>query len=241
MTKLPRLSVIVPVYNERDRLTNIPVIAQFLQSLPYTTELLVVDDGSTDSTLAQLRQLRHHGFTLIYYSRNRGKGYALRQGMLRARGQLRLFTDVDLSVPLTAINDLLPHLDQYDIVLGTRKKIGAQVTRKQPVWREYLGKGFTWLSQTILHLPVSDFTCGFKAYRASAAETLFSRSRIERWGFDAELIFLASQLGFSLQEVPVIWQNDPRTKVRFPHDILRSLRDLVAIRLHDWRGHYRVG
>lgn len=238
MTAKPWLSVIVPVYNETARLGNLKKIARYLAALPVSSELIVVDDGSRDDTLAWLRKNQSLGFQLLSYPRNRGKGYAIKQGMLQARGKYRLFMDVDLSVPLEHLAQFLPHLEKFDLVFATRKSGTARVLVKQSLVRETLGKGFTLISRACLGLPVSDFTCGFKGYSAQAARQLFTRARVERWGFDSELMFLAKKLGLRHKEVPVVWKNDPRTKVRFPQDIIRSLLDIVAIRWHSWRGRY---
>lgn len=235
----PSVSIIIPVYNEVARLANLSIVAEFLGKLKKSSELIVVNDGSTDQTLAKLRRLRRkHPFNLITYSQNRGKGYAIAQGMMAAHGKQCVFMDVDLSVPIESLDRLLKVAAASDIVIGTRKTASAQVTRRQHPIREKLGMGYTWLTQAWLGVPVSDFTCGFKCFSKPAAMQIFSQVKLDRWGFDSEVLFLAQRQGWQITELPVTWQNDPRSKVKIPQDVLRSLRELWLIRWHQWRGRY---
>ncbi len=235
----PFLSVIVPVYNENRRLYNLAAFHQFLCSQRKTCELIVVNDGSADNTLKKLRQLKKElDFKLITYPLNHGKGYAIKQGMLAASGQYRLFSDVDLSTPLTEFEKFLPFLLKYDLIIATRKTKNSLLLVRQPKIRETLGKGFTFLSRKMLGVKVSDFTCGFKCFSQKAADEIFPRVTIDRWGFDSEVMFLAHKLHLKHKEVNVVWKNDPLTKVKFPQDIIRSLSDLLKIRRNDFRGVY---
>lgn len=233
-------SIIVPCYNESKRADNIVKILQYLHGLDKPWELIIVNDGSTDDTLDKLKSLKKKSdFRLISYRNNRGKGYAVKTGMLAATGEFRLFMDVDLSTPISEIETFGQFVGQYDVIIGTRKTKGAKVLVHQPILREYLGVIFTLLSQLILNTWVSDFTCGFKCFSRVAAQRIFSKTRIFRWGFDSEALFLAKKYGFSIKEVPVIWKNDKRTRVRFPNDIISSLSELFAIRYFDWiKGSY---
>jgi hypothetical protein len=154
--------------------------------------------------------------------------------MLAAVGEFRLFMDVDLSTPISEIETFSQSVEEYDVVIGTRKVKGARVVVHQPILREYLGVIFTQLSQLILNTWVSDFTCGFKCFSREAAERIFRKTKVFRWGFDSEALFLARKYGFSIKEVPVIWSNDERTRVRFPNDIINSFGELLAIRYFDW-------
>lgn len=236
---LPYLSIIVPVFNEENRLHSLDKVVTFFQPFPFQWELIVVDDGSTDSTLAKLEPwAAREEVTIIAYKPNRGKGYAIKQGMLQAKGQYRLFMDIDLSTPLEEFYHFQPFLGQYDILIGTRKRSQGQIIEHQPWLRESLGRGFTWLSRMILQVQASDFTCGFKIFTDSAAKIIFPRLRIDRWGFDAEIIYLAKKFGLSVHEIGVRWRNDPLTKVNLKKDIWRSFRDLIQVRLNDWRGLY---
>ncbi len=235
----PFLSIIVPIYNESERIHNLSTLSAFFQDHSFTSELVIVDDGSTDETLKRIEGLSlAPNAKLISYNQNRGKGYAIKTGMLAATGDVRLFTDVDLSTPLREFNKFLPHIDKNHIVMGSRKIEGAQVLQHQAKVRETLGKGFTFISNLILHLTVSDFTCGFKCFSKRSAEQIFQKLTIDRWGFDAEILYIAKKKTFSVKEIPVVWINDPHTKVKFPHDLIRSFLDLIQIRLNDLRGLY---
>jgi dolichyl-phosphate beta-glucosyltransferase len=236
----PFLSVVIPVYNEEKRLSSLTDVALFLRGQAFTTELIVVNDGSTDETSRLLARLdAQFGVRVLSYSVNRGKGFAIRTGILAATGAYRLFMDVDLSTPLKEIDHFLPLLGRYDIVIGSRKREGAQILVRQPSLRENLGFVFTLTSRWLLGLDVTDFTCGFKCFSASAAQTVFSRARIDRWGFDAEALFIAKGHGLTVHEVPVVWRNDEQTKVRFPRDLFGSAWELAALRVNHALGRYR--
>lgn len=239
MKATPYWSIIVPVYNETRRLGNLNHILQFLKTLPETWELIVVNDGSTDNSLELLRNInRRHSFQIVTYSQNRGKGYAIKQGMLAAIGKYRLFLDCDLSTPIEEIDKIRPYLADFGVVIGTRKTKGAKVLVHQPWLRENLGKGFTFLSQLILAVPVSDFTCGFKCFSSAAARKIFTKSLVYRWGFDSEILYLARKYGYSIKEVPVTWKNDIFSRVKFPEDLITSFSDLFRIRLNDLYNRY---
>lgn len=230
----PFLSVIIPLYNEQKRLKRIAKVYNFLNQIQFNYEIILVNDGSTDNTLQAINQFsKRFKFTLITYEKNQGKGFAVKKGMLAAKGRYLLFTDVDLSTPIEEFTRFLPFLKKNNIVIGSRKIKGAALKRRQAFLRENLGKGFTFLSQIVLNLHLSDFTCGFKCLPREATKKIFSRQKIERWGFDPEILFLAKKFGYEIKEVPVEWSNDPKTQVRFPQDIFQSLLDLCKIR-YNW-------
>ncbi len=240
MEKRPFLSVIIPLYNEEKRIGNIAHIVKYLSHKKFSWELILVDDGSLDQTAKSVRKFIGKNARLISYRPNRGKGHAIKQGMLAASGLYRLFLDVDLSTPIEELDHFLPKLPKFDVLIGTRKARGAKVIVHQPWLRENLGKAFTFLSQTILSVPISDFTCGFKSFSADAAEKVFGHSRISRWGFDSEILFLCHKYSFSIKEIPVTWKDDPGTRVRVPQDIFKSLTELLTVRLNDLRGLYHL-
>jgi len=234
------LSVVIPVFNESGRIHHLDEVLTFFGGCDFTSETIVVDDGSRDDTLQKLAPWRdREGVKVLSYPRNRGKGYAIRTGMGGAAGAFRLFMDIDLSTPLEEFRRFEPFLRSHDIIIGTRKNVEGHIIEHQPWLRETLGKGFTLLSQVMLQVWLTDFTCGFKCFSARAAAEIFPRLTIDRWGFDSEILFLARKFGFAVREVPVRWKNDRLTRVKFPQDILRSFSDLLAIRLNDWRGAYR--
>ena len=234
------LSIIIPVFNEEKRVKNLIEVASYLKRQKYSWEVIVIDDGSIDKTNAKLKLLkRKQRFKLITYIPNFGKGYAIKTGMLAAEGKYRLFLDVDLSTPITEIEKLLPHLRKYDIIIGSRKMKGANLVIRQPILRESLGKLFTLLSRKTMGMNISDFTCGFKCFSKKAALQIFPLQTINRWGFDSEILYISKLKKHSIKELPVTWKDDPRTKVRFPHDILKSLEELIRIRINFHRGMYK--
>lgn len=236
----PFLSVIIPVFNERKRINNLIKITKFLSKQNFKSELIIVDDGSTDTTIKKIKKMTQQcRFQLISYSVNQGKGFAIKTGMLAASGRYRLFIDIDLSTPIEELNNLLRHVRRHDVVIGSRKLKSSNLIIRQSLLREQLGKVFTMLSQMILQLPLSDFTCGFKCFSEEAATDVFSRQTINRWGFDSEILFICKNRKFSIKEVPVTWSNDPVTKVKFPQDIYSSLIDLMRIRLNYLKGIYQ--
>lgn len=236
--KQPFLSIIVPVYNEEVRLENLEKIVDYLKQLgqqeKITTELILVDDGSTDKTKKIINQhQKKQRLTLISYRTNQGKGYAIAQGMLAAKGKWRLFMDIDLSVPLKAIDELLALIKnnkKLDIVIATRHTEQAGIVANQQLLRKSLGVAFFELTRWWLGLKVSDITCGFKCFSAAAAQHIFSELTINRWSFDAEILALAQKHRYQIAELPVYWTNDERSKVRFPGDLIKSLIDLIKIK-----------
>lgn len=229
------ISVIVPVYNESRRVHRLQLMIDFLNTLKERSELIVVDDGSTDDTLKVLRSIKKgQSFRIISYKTNKGKGFAVKTGMLAAQGDYRLFLDSDLSTPISEMTKFIPVLPKADITIGTRKSDKANVVTPQPPLRKWLGRGFTFLSQILLNVWISDFTCGFKFFSKKAAVRIFSKVKVFRWGFDSEVLYLAKKFGFTVKEIPVTWENDLNSKVRFPRDLIISFRELLAIRSNDW-------
>jgi dolichyl-phosphate beta-glucosyltransferase len=242
----PELSIVIPAYNEAERVgPSLGKIAAHVAHRGPAVEVLLVDDGSTDGTEAAARAAAGKlglGINVLRYVPNRGKGHAVRAGMRAARGRAVLFTDTDLSVPIS-------HLDRFearlaggdaDIVIGSRRAPGAQIVRHQPAARERLGTAFRDLARLLLVPGISDFTCGFKIFRRDAAQAVFGLQRLSGWGFDVEILLIAHRLGLRVVEEPVEWADDTRTRVRLGRDILRSAFDLVRIRWNDLRGHYRM-
>lgn len=237
---IPYLSVIVPIFNEEKRVRNLNHIVTYLKKQKYSWDITVVDDGSTDKTNSILRLLRKKiKFNLLSYFPNSGKGSAVKIGMLKAKGKYRLFMDIDLSTPINELKKFLPHLKQFDIVIGSRKLEASELVTRQPFIREHLGKIFTLLSQKVLGMYISDFTCGFKIFSKKSVEEIFTRQRINRWGFDPEILYIGKIKKLSIKEVPIYWENDPRTKVKFPDAIINSLIELIRIRINYLRGLYR--
>lgn len=231
----PFLSIIIPLYNEVTRLKNLIKVYDFFESNNINYEIILVNDGSNDKTLSYLKKFpKKYKYRLVSYKVNMGKGYAIKEGMLAANGKFRLFTDIDLSTPIEEFNKFIPYLNKYDLIIGSRKTKGSTLKKRQPLIRESLGKVFTLISQTILNLETSDFTCGFKCFSQKAAIEIFNKQTVNRWGFDSEILFLAKKLRFKTKEVPVTWFDDPRSKVKFPQAIISSIADLIKIRLNNY-------
>jgi len=209
------LSIIVPAYNEEARLgKSLPVILEYLRQQPYTWELLVVNDGSRDRTEQVARECCGHQVRVITNSPNRGKGYSIRRGMLEARGKWRLFSDADLSTPISELDKFWPFTRQgYDVVIGSRALPDSDLEVRQPRSRELIGRVFNTIVQTFLVPGLADTQCGYKLFSAAAAEAVFSRQTLHGFAFDVEILVLAHRLGYRIKEVPVRWINDPGSKV----------------------------
>ena len=234
--------MVVPVYNEARVISDtLRAIARYLTAAGVAHELVVADDGSSDATVTianglvgELAQVR------VVPGPHRGKGGAVRRGMLAAVGRWVLFMDADLATPIAEWEHFAPLLaDGAPVVIGSRKITGARILQRQPRWRETAGRTFTWLANRILSTHVSDFTCGFKAFQQTSARAIFARQRVDGWGFDAEILFIAQYLGYRIHEVPVVWRDDANTKVRIARDTVRSFTELLAIRWAAARGAYR--
>ncbi len=236
------LSVILPAFNESKGIKeSLTKTQEALEKLNVSFEILVVDDGSSDDTSHQARALKSPFVKVVSYPMNRGKGFAVNVGMKEAKGEYRLFMDVDLSTSLEALGRFLSVLEtnSCDVVVGTRKGKGAYLEVKQPYYRIFLGSIFTYLAGLVTGCPLSDFTCGFKMYSRQAAEVIFSHQRINNWSFDAELILIARFHQLRIQEMPVTWKNDLETKVNPLRDALSSLKGLWLMRCYAAKGFYR--
>lgn len=235
-------SAVVPVYNEEHRIAaSMAQLAAFLRSRFHEAyEIIAVDDGSADGSLAALRALDPSLRVTVYENGiNLGKGGAVRRGMLAAEGDPIVFMDADLSTPLVELDRFLPLIGSgHDVVVGTRKHKEAHITRAQTSLRTYLGLGYTRLVNTVLGLDFSDYTCGFKLFTREAARSIFARSVVDRWSFDAEVLFLARRFGFRVAEVPVEWADQPQSKVRVARDMATSFAEVLAIRMNAMRGRY---
>ena len=227
------------VFNEFKRIHNLITISNYLKNSHFVSELIVINDGSTDKTLDKLKDFKKKmKLKIISYKKNKGKGYAIRQGVLKAKGQFILFCDVDLSTPIQELDKFIPFTKSSDVIIATRKVKESQLITRQSFIRENLGKAFTLLSNLILNANISDFTCGFKLFSQKSAKEIFSRLTINRWGFDSELLFISKKRGFKIKEIGVSWHNNSLSKVKFPEDIFISLLELLKVRINDLKGIY---
>lgn len=247
----PYLSVVIPAYNEAARLPEtLRAVMAFLDRQPYPSEIIVVDDGSTDQTAAVAARALPMACGRVLREAHRGKGAAVRAGMLAASGERVLFTDADLAVPIEELSHLLALLDAgCAVVIGSREGAGAS-REGEPVFRHVMGRVFNRLVRTIAVPGIDDTQCGFKLFRADAVAAIMPRLRLygrdapevrgaRVTGFDVEVLVIARRQGFRICEAPVRWRYGAQSKVRPIADTFWNLRDVLRVRINDWRGYYR--
>lgn len=228
------LSLIIPAYNEALRLPpTLTRVLEYLSAQPFTTELIIVDDGSSDGTgevaEAAIRDFPLH--RVVRNEPNRGKALSVKRGLLEGRGKYLLFSDADLSTPIEEAEKLLAELEAgADVAIASRQLPDSVLTVHQPWYREVAGRMFGWINQIILLPGIPDSQCGFKAFRREAAHEILSHQKLSGWAFDAELMFIARKLGLKIAQVPVTWTNDPNSKVKMLRDGFKMVMDLFRIR-----------
>jgi dolichyl-phosphate beta-glucosyltransferase len=238
------LSIVVPAYNEARRLPGtLPQIVEYGRCLDEPVEILVVDDGSVDATSAVAAEVGAACpfLRVLRSEHNHGKGAAVRRGMLAARYPHVLFTDVDLSTPIAEAAKLRAALAAgADVAVGSRRLAQSDVQVPQPWLRELAGRTFSGLVSLVLLPGIHDSQCGFKAFRQAPLRAIFGRQRLQGFGFDAEVLWLARRLGYRVVEVPVVWRDDRRSNVRLLRDSGGMLLDLGRVRLNAWTGRYAL-
>jgi dolichyl-phosphate beta-glucosyltransferase len=236
-------SIIIPAYNESARIAaSLEKILTYAAKRQWRAEIIVVDDGSKDSTVDIVRKFmaRNSAIRLLQNPGNRGKGYSVRNGMLHASGEIMLFSDADLSSPIEESEKLFAAIrNGAEIAIGSRWVKTELQTVKQPLYRQLFGRIFNLLLRLILGLHYKDTQCGFKAFTRQAASDIFPLQHIERWGFDPELLYLAKRFGFKVYEVPVEWAHREGTRIHPFKDGLRMFGDLLRIRWNAITGKYR--
>jgi dolichyl-phosphate beta-glucosyltransferase len=235
------LSIIIPAFNESERIIKtFSKIDAYTKKQSYSYEIIVIDDGSRDDTGDLVRDLSAQNDTIrfIRNKKNMGKGYSVKRGMLEARGEYLLFSDADLSTPIEEIEKLTPWFSQgYDIVIGSRGLPDSKVFKHQPFYREKSGRIFNILVQLLIMEGIKDTQCGFKCFRQDVAKRVFQKQTINGFCFDVEILFLATQLGYRIKEVPIVWYNADGSKVNIPWDPFKMFFDLIRIRWsHTLRG-----
>lgn len=243
----PHLSVIIPAYNEETRISKTLLeIDKYLSKQTYKSEIIVVNDGSTDGTARVVEKFKNLIANLRFENNreNHGKGYVVRQGMLAARGDVRLFTDADNSTSIEHIEKMWQHFSEgADVVIGSRDSkdaAGASQAVQQPFLKRLLGNMANMLIQIVAVWGIWDTQNGFKAFTAKAAQDIFSRARINRWGFDIEALALARELKYRIAIIPVHWINDPATHVTLK-GYINTFVELFKVRVNLWRDVYSVG
>jgi len=233
---------VIPAYNEAARIEGtLERVLWCVQKCAWDAEVLVVDDGSTDRTveIVQRWAARNERLHLVMNPGNRGKGYSVRNGLLQAAGDIVMFTDADLSAPMEEAERLFAALDAgADVAIGSRWLDKQKQTIHQPMYRRFFGRCFNWLTRKVMGLPFKDTQCGFKAFRREPAQRIFERQRIERWGFDPEILFIAQRLNCKVVEVPVSWGHDERSRMSYLKDGMKMLEEIATIRWNALTGRY---
>ncbi len=236
------ISVIIPAYNEQERLPGtLQKIHDYFRDTPEGFEILVVDDGSTDSTASEVLRMASEipGIRLLTNDKNMGKGFSVRRGILDSRGTVILISDADLSTPVEDTKKLLPFLrGDYEIAIGSRGMAESDLAIRQLWYREGMGKMFNLLVRLLVIRGIKDTQCGFKLFKGEAARKVFEKCRINGFGFDVEALFIAKGMGLRIKEVPIRWLNSPASKVSIPGDPLKMFSDLFRIRAYKVLGYY---
>jgi glycosyltransferase involved in cell wall biosynthesis len=235
-------SFVVPAYNESSRIRpTLDKILRYAAEQKWDAEILVVDDGSHDDTADVIRDYAraHSQIRLVQNPGNRGKGFSVRNGMVHARGDICLFTDADLSSPISEAQKLFAAIgDGADVAIGSRWLRAELQTERQPLYRQAFGRIFNLVLRLFLGLHFKDTQCGFKAFRREAAQRIFPLQKIERWGFDPEILYIARRLGFEVAEVPVVWAHSEGTRLHPFRDGVRMFVDVLHIRWNAITGAY---
>jgi dolichyl-phosphate beta-glucosyltransferase len=238
----PTYSIVIPAYNESTRLgATLEKVLAYVHSQQWDAEVLVVNDGSRDNTaeIVQTFAAKDPMLRLIENPGNRGKGYSVRNGMIHAQGKIILFTDADLSSPIEEAPKLLQALEAgADIAIGSRWLRAETQTQRQPLHRQLFGRIFNLLLRITLGLQFADTQCGFKAFKRPAVEAIFPLQKIERWGFDPEILFLAHKFGFTVEEIPVAWGHSGDTRIHPIIDGAKMFQEMLRIRWYDLTGKY---
>lgn len=236
----PLLSIIIPAHNEESRLPRtLPQIFSFLEKQNYSSEVLIVENGSTDHTfeIAQQYALQQPAL-FIHHEEQPGKGNAIRRGMLEARGEYHFICDADLSMPIEEVLKFIPPaLNDFDIAIGSREAPGA-IRYNEPPYRHLGGRAINFLIRLLILPGLNDTQCGFKCFRAETTKFIFQQQTLTGWSFDIELLFLARRKKLKIKEIPIQWYFDPESKVNAIRDALRMIGDIFRIHINVLRGRY---
>lgn len=237
------LSVVIPVYNEGKSIKNaIQETIKFLSAHSFSYEIIIVDDGSKDDTIKIAKETAEElGVNIIILKNNIncGKGCSLKKGIMSAKGEIIWFFDADLSTPLKTLDEMLPFLNKgYDVVMGSRHLPESKILVRESKIREFAGNIFSKIAFSFFLKGITDANCGFKVYRREAGQKLYSLLTINRWGFDVEIIYIAQKYNYKIKEVPVSWSHDAHSKVKIVSAALNTIKELIQIKINDWKGKY---
>jgi dolichyl-phosphate beta-glucosyltransferase len=239
-TEHPFLSIVVPAYNEEHRLPQtLPRIVEFLRAQEYPGEVIVIDDGSADRTASVVEGIAADA-PLVKLIRNehRGKGYAVKTGVLAATGDYIFLCDADLSMPIEDVAHFLPPtLEEFDVAIGSREMEGAR-RRDEPALRHLMGRIFNTIVRLLAVRGFQDTQAGFKCFAREAAHEMFPYQTMDGFGFDVEILFIAQKRGYRIVEVPINWYYMSNSRVSPVSDSIRMVREVIQVRLNDWRGLY---
>ena len=235
-----KISIIIPAYNEALRIKQtLYEVLEYVDEKKLKVEIIVVDDGSKDSTAHTAREIKDKRVVVLSYKPNQGKGYAIKTGVKEARGDLILFIDADHSIPISHLKEFLPCIKTHEMVIGSKAMKKTEKVKSQKKHREFLGRCFNFLVRVITGVRFKDTQCGFKLFDAKAAKKIFSQMKVKRFSFDVEALYLAKKYGYKVKEMPITLTSRETSRVSIVFDSLSMLKDVVCIRLRDWSGKYK--
>lgn len=240
---MKKISIIIPVYNEEKRIIKcIEKIDEYFLKQSYTFEIIFVDDGCKDQTIKiiQEKTKNKNNFFLLPGKKNYGKGHAIRQGVFAAKGEYILFTDADLSTPINEIEKLLPYIEKYPVVIGSRYLKKDSIKIKQPFTRRAISRFGNLLVKLVLGLSFADTQCGFKLFQNMPAKKIFKKSQVDRWAFDMEILSIAKCNRYPIKEVAVNWYNDSYSQLRAGRDAYNTFKELILIKKNLIKEKYKI-
>ena len=237
------ISIVIPAYNEEKRIIkSLKTIVEYLDLRSLSYEIIIVDDGSSDSTLSLVKDFSksHSRVVYISYENNMGKGFAVREGVKKSEGNLVLFSDADLSTPIKEMEKLIDAIKSgFDISIGSRALASSEIIVSQPFYRKTMGKIFNVLVRLLIFNGIKDTQCGFKCFTRKAAQEIFRRCRINGFSFDVETLLIGKKLGFKRKDIPVQWLNSPESRVNPIKHSLAMVKELFNIRWNEFKGLYK--